>query len=216
MTVTDYSEELLLVPIPSPLEISLDLSSAQRQAERTREILEDARQRMDLAPFEYCKAVRIAPLEIPFSHPQITLNGLVRDELSLLCMYLHEQMHWYLTWYAQAQNAEWRALLAQLENRYPDAPVGGADAAADRYSTLLHLIVNWCEVEVVSRFIARERVLGYVSALPFYRWIYRTVLADWDDLGALYRDVGLVPIRLATTMSEDDLRMAARPDEVAT
>jgi hypothetical protein len=112
----------------------------------------------------YCKQVRVAPTEIPYSHPGITLSIWVRDDLGLLSMYLH-------------------------------------------------LLVNWLEIEAVSQFIAWDRVLSHVRALPFYRWIYRAVTDDWEALGALYREQGLLPVRLATDMSADDLKLAALVDE---
>jgi hypothetical protein len=39
------------------------------------------------------------------------------------------------------------------------------------------------------------------------------VTDDWEALGALYREQGLLPIRLATEMSADDLKLAALADE---
>jgi len=84
--------------IGQDLEIELDFTSVQHSAERVRTMLLALRRRFDLTPFECCKKVRIAPTEIPHSHPQITLNTWVRDEdLGLLSTYLHEQLHWYET-----------------------------------------------------------------------------------------------------------------------
>jgi len=84
---------------PGDLEVMLELETVRRAAERVREMLSGLRRRFDLGPFEYSKRVRIAPLEIPHSHPIITLNTFASDELGVLSTYLHEQMHWYVTWY---------------------------------------------------------------------------------------------------------------------
>ncbi|HYW63697.1 MAG TPA: hypothetical protein VE865_10930 [Bradyrhizobium sp.] len=201
------------VPHPDDLEISLDFSAVQRGAERVRAMLLDLRTRYDLAPYEYCKQVRIAPSEIPYSHPRITLNTWVRDDLGLLSMYLHEQMHWYVTWYSHARAASWHAVLERLRRRYPNLPDAAAGGADDAFSTLLHLMVNWLEIEAVSRFIGRDRVVDHFRSLPFYQWIYRTVLDDGEPLGALYREHGLLPMRHATEMSADDLTLAGLGDE---
>ncbi len=198
------------------LDITLDFDAVRRGAERVRGMLLDARSRFDLARFEYSTQVRIAPTEIPHSHPRITLNTWVRDDLTLLSMYLHEQMHWYVTWYSHVRAPQWRQLFAQLRERYPAAPVGGTDGANDEFSTYLHLLVNWLEVDSVSQFIERDRVVQHVRALPFYRWIYQTVVDDRQSLDALYRDQGLLPFREATQMSSDDLKLAALMDEAAT
>ena len=80
--------------------VRLDLAAAQRSAERVRDLLLRLRKDFDLTPFEYCRAVRIAPTEIPFSHPEITLNTWVNDKLALLASYLPEQKHGYVTWCA--------------------------------------------------------------------------------------------------------------------
>jgi hypothetical protein len=191
------------------LDLTLDLAAAQRSAARVRDMLTGLRNRFDLSPFEYTRQVRIAPLEIPHSHPVLTLNSFARDEIGLVTTYLHEQMHWYLTWYSHAHAARWTALLATLQARYPDAPVGTPEATPDRYSVDLHLVVNWLEIDVAARFLERDRVIAHARALPFYRWMYRTVIADWDALGALYADHEVVPLRYATDMSVEDLRLAA-------
>jgi hypothetical protein len=199
--------------LPTDLDITLDFASVQRAAERVRDMLADLRQKHDLARFEYAKQVRIAPTEIPHSHPTITLNTWIHDDLTLLSTYLHEQMHWYVTWYSHACAPQWQELFRQLRVRYPAVPVGGADGAQDEFSTYLHLIVNWLEIEAVSQFFGRERVVAHAGALPFYRWPYRTVIDDWVSLGATYAEQGLMPFRFATQMSADDLALAAREDE---
>jgi hypothetical protein len=201
------------MPQSDDLEIALDFTTVQRDAERVRAMLLDARARFDLARFEYSRQVRIAPAEIPYSHPSITLNTWVRDDLGLLSMYLHEQMHWYVTWYSHARAPQWRKLFERLRERYPSVPaveVGGGD---DEFSTYLHLLVNWLEIEAVGQFIQRDQVLVHVRALHFYRWIYQTVIDDWEALGALYREQGLLPVLHATEMSADDFKLATLMDE---
>jgi hypothetical protein len=204
---------IAVMPQPDDLEIALDFTTVQRNAERVRAMLLDARARFDLARFEYSKKVRIAPTEIPYSHPSITLNTWVRDDLGLLSMYLHEQMHWYVTWYSHGRTPQWRKLFERLRERYPSVPAIEAGGGNDEFSTYLHLLVNWLEIEAVSQFIDRDRIVSHVRALDFYRWIYQVVTDDWEALGALYREQGLLPIRLATEMSADDLKLAALADE---
>jgi len=198
-------------------EIAIDLTPARRNAERVRDMLVALRQRFDLTPFEYCKQVRIAPTETPFSHPRITLSSFVFNELDLARMYLHEQMHWYVTWFSHTHPQRWKELFARLRDRYPRVPAAFEDGGAqDEASTYLHLVVNWLELESVSRLFPREEVERHLRALPFYRWIYQTVVDDGQALGALYRELVMSPIRPATEMSLDDLELAARMDEAAT
>jgi hypothetical protein len=199
------------------IDIEIDLTPARDRAERVREMLIGLRERLDLAPFEYCKEVRIAPTETPFSHPRITLSSFVFNELDLVRMYLHEQMHWYATWFSHAHPQHWRDMFTRLRDRYPGVPAAFEDGGAqDEASTTLHLIVNWLELEAVSRFFPRDEVERYLRAMPFYRWIYQTVIDDQQALMSLYREFGLSPIRAANEMSADDLELAARMDEAAT
>ena len=149
------------------LEVVLDLDFAQRNAERARDRLLDLRRRFDLSQFEYTRRVRIAPLEIPHSHPTLTLNGFARDDLALLTTYLHEQMQWYVTWYSHVEAPRWQEIWRVLRARYLDVPAGKPEGAADEFSVYLHLIVNWLEVDIASQFIGRGRVIAHVRALPF-------------------------------------------------
>jgi hypothetical protein len=196
--------------------VAVDLAAARRSAERVRDMLLRVRADFDLAPFEYCRNVRIAPTETPYSHPEITLGTWVNDELALLASYLHEQMHWYATWYAHTHADQWRRGFTNLRDRYPQVPTTGPEGARDEYSTYLHLVVNWLEVAATSRFFDRERVIAHVRALPYYRWIYRTATDDWQPLGALYAEQALVPLRPATEMSPEDLRLAGLAEETST
>jgi hypothetical protein len=104
----------------------------------------------------------------------------------------------------------------RLRQRYPQVPAIDAGGAQDEFTTYLHLVVNWLELEAVSRFFPREETERHLRALHFYRWIYQTVIDDREALGALYREFGLAPIQPATEMSASDLKLAARMDEAAT
>jgi len=57
--------------------------------------------------------------------------------------------------------------------------------------------------------MGRDRIIARARELPFYRWMYSTVIEDLKPLGALYRDRGLLPLRRATDMSAGELRLAA-------
>jgi hypothetical protein len=188
----------------------IDLAKARRDAEGIRDMLDRLRARHDLARFEYTTRLRIAPGEVPHSHPVLTLNTRLRDEDGLLSAYLHEQMHWYVTWFAQARAAAWRAIETALGPREAGLPVGFPEGAGDLASSRLHLVVNWLEVEALSVFLGQERARAIAAANFVYSGITRIVLADWDALGELYRRHGLAPIRTADALDLADLALAAR------
>ncbi|MBM3588087.1 MAG: hypothetical protein FJX33_09835 [Alphaproteobacteria bacterium] len=131
----------------------------------------------------------------------------------MLAIYLHEQLHWYVTWYSHKRSDQWRGVWAALGGRYPDPPIGGGEGADTLSLTHLHLMVNWLEIEALSSLIGREAARAHVTQLHYCRWIYVSVLRDWDALKRLYEPHQLVPILPAHKMSTEDLALAARMNE---
>ena len=195
------------------LRIGIDLSHAERNAIVVRERLIALRTKYALGAYEYCREVVITPTVIPYSHPVIRLTTGYWTETALLANYIHEQMHWYVTWYSHKHTDQWRAVWAALEQRYPDPPIGRGEGADTLASTHLHLIVNWLEIEALSSLIGAEAARAHVANLHYYRWIYASVIRDWQALGELYASRRLVPILQAHEMSPGDLALAARLDE---
>ena len=115
--------------------IDIDLSAAQALAEKLRNILVSLRARYDLRLYEYTRTVRIVPTGHPYSHPVLTLNTSVRGENPILSTYLHEQMHWYLTWYSHANTSGWQEIWRSLTQTYPSMPVGFPQGANDEHSS---------------------------------------------------------------------------------
>jgi hypothetical protein len=195
------------------LRIRIDLSHAERNAIAVREMLIALSTKYALDPYEYCKEVCIAPGVLPYSHPVIRLNTALLTETALLATYIHEQMHWYVTWYSHKHTDQWRAVWAALEQRYPDPPIGRGEGADTLFSTHLHLIVNWLEIEALGSLIGAQAAKEHVANLHYYRWIYASVIRDWQALRGLYTSYQLVPILPAHEMSPEDLALAARFDE---
>jgi hypothetical protein len=174
------------------LRYSIDLSTAQGGAERIVECIKRLREQHDIRRFEFTKHLRVAPTEFPHSHPVLTLGTQLLDPEEILCVYLHEQMHWYAV-QLDCAGAD-SPLISELRRRYPHAPTGLPEGAHDEYSTYLHLLVNWLEVETASQFLKPERVEEIARGKHYYRWIYRTVLADWLILEELFRKHNITPI----------------------
>ncbi|HVX42946.1 MAG TPA: hypothetical protein VHC49_03645 [Mycobacteriales bacterium] len=144
---------------------------------------------LDLTTWLFTPDVIIEENAIPHSHPVLTLgtrNGGVFQLASLL----HEQIHWFCV----ANYADVQRVWDELLRRYPDAPVGRPEGAADAESTYLHLIVCWLELDALTRLIDREtaeRVAAGAMRAGLYRWIYQTVMADRESLGELLRSYSL-------------------------
>lgn len=178
--------------------IDIDLDVAEREAERVKSWLKALRQRHDLSRFEYTRHVRIIPASSTYSHPILTLGTrFTETEDHLLATYLHEQMHWYLYLLGGPDYDPIAPFFDELVRRYPDAPTQLPEGARNYEQTYAHLVVNWLELHAVSQYIGMPRAAALAETQYGYRWIYRTVLKDWDALGALYRDHGILPIKPA-------------------
>jgi hypothetical protein len=195
--------------------VEIDLTEARRAAEEVRALLGALRERFDLSPFEFTRAVRVAPGEIPHSHPVLTLNTMTRRDEDLLAVYLHEQMHWALTWWSHARPDAWRALWRDLVARHPDPPVAFPDGARDLASSHLHLIVNFLEIEALAQLLGREKAREIAARQFVYRGLYRIVLDDYAALAELYARAGLLPLSAATSLSAEDLALAACMEEAS-
>jgi hypothetical protein len=178
---------------------SIDLSMAQDKAEKIIECIKRLREIYDVRRFEYTNHLRVAPTEVPHSHPILTLNTELYNPEEILCEYLHEQMHWYETRLRCA--SEGSPLIAELKQRYPQVPIGFPEGANDEYSTYLHLLVNWLEIDAASLFISRERAEEIARKKRYYQWIYRMVLSDWCNLEDLFRAYDIVPIAPASRLA---------------
>ena len=176
-----------------------------------RDMLRALRRRHDLSRYEYTRVVRVVPGSDTFSHPILTLgNRFAENEDLLLSTYLHEQMHWYLWHLGTPDEDPIAPFFDELVRRYPEAPTELPDGARNYESTYLHLVINWLEVAATSEFIGRVRACAVADTQRTYRWIYRTVLRDWDLLQELYERNGLIPMRGAQELVAESARAAKR------
>ena len=158
----------------------------------------------DLSPWCFTTDVVIDEGErIPHSHPVLTLNTRNRDEF-LLAGYLHEQLHWFCTdrWSTVRPLA-----LGELKQRYPNVPVGYPQGCRDEDSTYLHLIVCWQEHDALRTLLGEQEADRHTRSFAevgVYRWVYTTVLDDFDDLAALYEARGLRVLPSSATAATVD------------
>jgi hypothetical protein len=188
--------------VTPPFRIDVDLDEAEREAARVRTWLEALRRRHDLARFEYTRHVRVVPASKTYSHPILTLGTrFTETEDQLLATYLHEQMHWYLYLLGGIDHDPIAPFFDELVRRYPDAPTSLPDGARNYDQTYAHLVVCWLELQATAEFIGRSRAFALAETEYGYRWIYRTVVRDWDQLEGLLRQHGIAPIIPADTLT---------------
>ena len=196
--------------------IDVDLEHAQREAERVRVLLAALRRRHDLSRYEYTRVIRVVPGSDTYAQPILTLgNRFADNEDLLLSTYLHEQMHWYLWLLGTPEVDPVAPFLDELVRRYPQAPIALPDGARDYEATYEHLVVNWLEIAATSEFIGRDRAFAVAESAKGYRWIYRTVLRDWDALAELYERHGVLPLQPAAVLREANSKAQRRAPNAA-
>ena len=183
----------------------IDLGHAEREAQRIRELLQALRRRHDLSRYEFTKLVQIVPAGPTHSHPILTLGTRFADsEDQLLATYLHEQMHWYLWRLGGPDHDPVAVFFDELVRRYPRAPTRLPEGARSYEQTYLHLVTCWLEIWAATQLIGRERAEAIADSAWGYRWIYRTVLADWDAIGALLAANDILPVRTPDELDRED------------
>lgn len=145
----------------------------------------------DLRPFLFTRKVKIQSRVIPHSHPVLTLNTRnAENPHKLLSVFLHEQLHWWLT--KNPENTKEAVKL--LKKYFPKAPVTkslGAD------STHLHLLVCYLELKALSHYMGkkegREVVYSIMKKDKIYPWIYYQVLFRPSSIEKVVKKFKLLP-----------------------
>lgn len=135
----------------------------------------------ELTKWIFTHQVQIATHAVPHSHPILTLNTRYtdRDDLALATL-LHEQLHWFLDEHWQAAGQA----IKELEQLYPEVPVGFPEGAVNTYSTRLHLLINFLEYDAVKQILGESAAdkLMQCRCVDHYTWVYKTVLKDTDRI----------------------------------
>jgi hypothetical protein len=143
----------------------------------------------DLSKWTFTRTVIVDENQpISHSHPVLTMSAPDRayPDDDILAAYIHEHLHWPL----EEKPAAKEAALADLRKLYPDAPKGPPEGARDQYSTYVHLIVCHLEYEAMKELVGEERARAALKK-PYYRWVYRTVLAENEKIAEIVRRHGL-------------------------
>ena len=104
-------------------------------------------------------------------------------------------MHWALDLH---RNSQTHNAIEAFRTHYPKAHSGLPETAADDYSTYLHLVVNYLEIEATTEYVGQERAEELALNYPFYRWMYRTVVEERDYVKGVLEDTGVLPLPIAT------------------
>lgn len=181
---------VLLLPLPgnsAEQGIDIRLHSGDEREKRAEVQLRRLLREYDLAPWLFTRKVVIESGVIPHSHPVLTINtGLIDDDEKQLSMFLHEQIHWFIS----TDKAAVESTVAELRELYPEVPIGGREASGSEFGTRMHLIVCWFQLEAMTELVGAERARKVLARHGHYTWIYRRVLEDTEKIGLLLRRQG--------------------------
>lgn len=156
----------------------------------------------DLDNWIFTQEIRIKEGAEPYSHPVLTLNtDFLDDDEQQMSIFIHEQAHWFVSEsvpYKAPQDGEEVEIINELRHLFPNAPVSD-------YSTFLHLIVGWVEldamVELVGEEKARQLLRKKIQRLtdePLsqvdqrYKWYNIRVLENTQDIGVILAKYDLI------------------------
>lgn len=173
------------------IELASSSGSEQRLRRRLAKIL--VRYGARLKKWHFTDRVVLDDASISHSHPVLTIGTktkAVRTDTGLLAIYLHEQIHWFLN----KHPIRLTRALRDLKARYPQVRVGAKEGGArDEKSTYLHLLVCTLEYEALRIIIGKASATRLLSSKPYYEWIYKTVVRDFEEIRHLCISHQLVP-----------------------
>ncbi|WP_350432302.1 hypothetical protein ABIS04_00990 [Shewanella sp. H8] len=169
---------LSLLTFGANAQLDVELTSHTDKEKLKQLQLERVTQQYDLAKWTFTDKVLIDESATrPYSHPTLTITvSRPSDDGSFLSQYLHEQIHWF----EDSRQIEVNKVVATLKQKYPNAPITGPEGADGVFSTYLHLAVCLLEYDALTELLGKQKANEVISTNSkyFYKWIYRTVLAD--------------------------------------
>ncbi|MGC4190464.1 MAG: hypothetical protein QM589_04420 [Thermomicrobiales bacterium] len=167
--------------LPAP---TIELAHDSPTERETRDVLIDLMDMYPLDRWRYTDRIRISDGEIPHSHPVLTIGQTDREQpLRLLSTYIHEQLHWF--WLLETHGECPFAAMDEFAQEFPGLPVGPPDGCRSAFSNLLHIAINFWELEGLSELIGRDAARSFIAGKPYYRAIYRLALEKTDRIAAI-------------------------------
>jgi len=152
--------------------VNITLGSNNIREHQTKDQLLRLLERHPLSNWLFTTDVHIASMVQPHSHPVLTLNTRqLDDDDGFLGTFLHEQFHWY----AEQKLSSVEATIAALRAIWPEVPVGPPQGARSEFSSYLHLIICFWELDALTTLIGSERATTVIEKRGYYTWIYQTV-----------------------------------------
>lgn len=172
--------------------IEITTENSEKSELATVDMLQALLQDHDTSKWEFTHKVHIKNKTIPHSHPILTLHTRHTSKEQqdvLLSTYLHEQIHWHLHNHQQKTDAA----ISDLKTIFNSVPVGFPQGGRNEYSTYLHLLVCYLELEAISELLGKQRefVVSRFLQQDHYTWIYAQVQNKKIEIANVIENHGL-------------------------
>ncbi|MCW9709014.1 hypothetical protein [Fodinibius salsisoli] len=174
----------------------------QEKEDEARQQLRRILSSYDLDNWIFTEEVRIKMGAQPYSHPILTLNtDFLDSDEQQMSIFVHEQAHWFVSDtvpYRAPKNGEEVEIINELRQLFPNAPVSG-------YSTFLHLIVGWVELDAMVELVGEEKArqllrkkIQRLTGEPLsqvdqrYKWYNMRVLENTQEIGMILAEHDLI------------------------
>jgi hypothetical protein len=140
--------------------VNITLGSNNIREQQTKDQLLRLLERHPLSNWLFTTDVHIASMAQPHSHPVLTLNTRqLDDDDGFLGTFLHEQFHWN----ADQELSTVEASIVDLRAIWPEVPVGPPQGARSEFSSYLHLVICFWELDALTTLIGPERATTVIE-----------------------------------------------------
>ncbi|MEM6347010.1 MAG: hypothetical protein AAF927_24190 [Bacteroidota bacterium] len=167
-------------------EIEITTKNNSEREQKVAALLAEVLAEYDLSKWAFTHKVIIEQKAIPHSHPVLTLSTRSTDKIDLMSVYLHEQIHWYVDKYPEAE----KNAINTFKAKYKDVPYKNKAGARSEYSTYLHLIVCYLEYQSMIALIGRQKAKQLMWNQTHYTWIYNKVVEEEAYIGQIVQANG--------------------------
>lgn len=164
--------------------IDIQVSGGTPAEIQTKLVLQGLIHKYDLSRYTWTNQVIIQQGAMNHSFPVITLNVRFRDQPDALSSYVHEQIHWFL----REHNQQRLAAIDELQQKYPNAPTAYPEGGGSAESTYGHLITCYLEMQASRQLIGEKRTKKVIEEIPWYSWIWKTVVHDEAAIAAVVQE----------------------------
>lgn len=159
------------------MKLNIILVNNSEREKATKKQLEMLLEKYDLNKWIFQKFIRIKEMEIPHSHPELTLNTFhLNSDNPLLSQFLHEQMHWFLS---DKPKDVVNTALEELKLFFPQI------LERDKY----HLIINYLEYDALRQLIGKNKAKEiinnkskYIHNSQRYTELYKLAIQKGDNI----------------------------------